>query len=444
MLNNKYIILCCLLLACVSVQSQTKWTLRQCIDYAIENNIEIKQQSINIENAEINLSTSKNSRLPDLTGSVGQDFTFGQSTSTNNTIVSGNSHSTSLRISSSMPLFTGFRIPNENKMYKLNLLAATENLKKARENLELQVASLYLDVLFKKELLKVYKEQVELSKIQVERTSVLVESGKVPESQLYDIKSQLANDELRETNAQNDLLMSLLNLSQTLNIQNSAYFDIEEPVSTGIIAKNQTSIFPVDQIYQTAINIKPQVKEVEYNIESSKRSLKVAQAGHYPTLDLGFGYSSRYIKRQGVFAPGFSSQINDNGSENISLTLRIPIFNRFQTSNRVKSIRLEIQNNELRLDNVKLALYKEIQQAYQSAVSSQAKYTSTEKAFKAASESFKYAEERYNVGKSTVFEFNEVKTKLLSSRSEQVQAKYDFLFRAKILDFYRGVEINIE
>ncbi|GAB6013102.1 TolC family protein [Viscerimonas tarda] len=451
----KYILSCCLLAVCVSMQSQTKWTLRQCIDYAIENNIEIKQQALNVENAEIDLSTSKNSRLPDLNAGLGESFNFGRSTLGNNVSESVNSSSSSFRITSSLPLFTGFRIPNEIKMNELNLQAATEGLKRVKENKELQVASLYLEALFKKELVKVYQEQAELSKIQLERTNVLVESGKVPESQLYDIKAQLAKDELNLTNAGNDLISSLLNLSQALNIQDSGNFDIAEPEMSDVIARNLSSILPVEQIYQAAIGTKPQVKEQEYLLQSSKKNLKIAQSGHWPTLDLGVGYSTSYQHVSGadvVTATGevikrnqdFSGQIRDRGSEYISFTLNIPIFNRFQTRNRVKAARLSIQNYELSLDNVKLALYKEIQQAYQSAVSAQAKYTSTEKAREAAAESFKYAEERYSVGKSTVFEFNEAKTKLLSSKSEQVQAKYDFLFRAKILDFYRGVEIDIE
>lgn len=443
----KYILLCCFLAICMLAHSQTKWTLRQCIDYAIENNIEIKQQELDVKNAEINLSTSKNSRLPDLNAGLGQDFNFGRSVITsNNSVESANLGTTSFSIASSVPLFTGFRISNEIKANKLNLMAATEGLKKTKENKELQVTSLYLEVLFKKELLKVYKEQADLSRIQIERTMALVESGKVPVSQLYDIKAQLAKDEVNVTNADNELVLSLLNLSQALNIQNAIDFNITEPDMTDVIGKNLSSILPVEQIYQTAISIKPHVKEVEYRVESSRKELKVAESGYWPSLDLKLTYGTAYdhIYNNNYKNESFSKQLGDNQTKRIGLSLNIPIFNRFQTRNKVRAARLNIQNYELNLDNVKLSLYKEIQQAYQSAVSAQSKYTSTEKAYQAAAESFKYAEERYAVGKSTVFEYNEARTKLMTSQSEQVQAKYDFLFRAKILDFYRGEEINIE
>lgn len=442
---KKTIITCCFLIGCLAIQAQSKWTLRQCVDYAIENNIELKVQSLNVKSSEIDLSTSKNSRLPNLNASVGQNFNFGRSTLNNNVTESVNSSNTSFGVSTSLPVFTGFRIPNEIKRDELNLMAATEGLKKAKENLELQVVSLYLDILFKKEIVRVYKEQVDLSKQQVERTQILVDGGKVPLSQLYDIKAQEARDELNVTTAENELTLSLLNLSQALNLSTSENFDIEEPNPETLILDNLSSVIPPDRVYQLALGIKPHVKEAEYKLESSKKSLKIAQSGYWPTLNLGGGWSTNYRHVSTLDNnTNFGKQFSDNGSEYISLSLSIPIFNRFQVRNQVRSARLNIENQELALDNVKLALYKEIQQAYQSAVAAQSKYSSTGKAYDAAQESFKYAQERYEVGKSTVFEFNEAKTKLLSSQSDQIQAKYDFVFRAKILDFYQGKTIDIE
>ncbi|NDW10905.1 TolC family protein [Dysgonomonas sp. 520] len=442
---KKYIITGCFLLAAILVQAQTKWTLRQCIDYAIENNIEIKQQDLTVKNSEIELSTSKNSRLPDLSASVNQEFNFGNAYSeASKSYVSSNSSGTSFNVSSNTPIFTGFKIPNEVKAKELNLSAAIEGLKRVKDDIALQVTSYYLDVLFKKEILRVYEEQASLTQKQVEQTSILVESGKVARSQLFDIKSQLAGDELNVVNSKNDLDLSLLNLAQALNLQDNSNFDIEVPVVADVIENNLASVLPVDQIYRTAINVKPQVKEAEYNIESSKKSLKVAQAGYYPTLNLNLGYSTRSLHVNGMNNESFFDQLNHNSGEYIGLTLSIPIFNRFQTRNQVRAARLKIQNNELSLDNTKLALFKEIQQAYQSAVAAQAKYDSSEKSLDAAAESFKYAKEKYEVGKSTVYEYDQAQTKLISSKSGLIQAKYDFLFRAKILDFYMGKEITLD
>lgn len=444
---KKNIILLALSVVFLSVSGQSKWTLRQCVDYAVENNIELKQQALNVKNSEIELSTNKNSRLPNLTAGASQSFSFGQSQDfSTGTYQSNNSSGTNFSLSSNIPVFTGFKIPNQIKESELNLLAATEGLNKARENLELQVASLYLEILFKKEILKTYEEQLSLSGMQVERTVSLVSSGKVAESQLYDIKAQQAKDELNVTMANNDLALALLNLSQALNLPSSENFDIEEPALTDVIGSNISSVLPADHVYQTALGIKPQVKEAEYKLESSKKGLKVAQADYWPTVGLDLSYSNgfNHVYKSGFDNSSISTQMKNNARQYIGLSLNIPIFSRFRVRNQVRAARLSIENQSLALDNIKLALYKEIQQAYQSATSAQAKFTSTEKSVAAAQESFKYARERYDIGKSTVFEYNEAQTKLLSSKSEQIQAKYDFIFRAKILDFYQGKEIDIK
>lgn len=442
---RKTVLLCCLCLCGLYAQAQEKWSLRQCIDYAVENNIDIQQQILKVKNAEVTLSTSKNSRLPNLNASVDQSFSFGQITDyATNTNMTNNANGARLSVSSSIPLFTGFKIPNQIKMDRFDLLSATEGLKKAKENLELQVTSLYLEVLFKKEIKKVYQDQMTLTQEQVGKTETLVKAGKVPLSQYYDIKAQLAKDELNVTTSDNDLNLSLLNLAQALNFNDADGFDIVEPIIYDVIEENIESMRPVKDIYQTALMVKPHIKEGEYNIESAKKGLKIAQSAYYPTLNFNMGYGTSLQRRYGYPNPSWTDQIRDNGSEYLGFSLSIPIFNRFQIRNQVRAARLNIDNNILALDNVKLELYKEIQQAHQNATAAQAKYTSTEKAFEAANEAYRYAEERYQAGKSTVFELNEAQTKLLSSKSEQVQAKYDFLFRTKILDFYRGEKIDIE
>ncbi|MFV0470043.1 MAG: TolC family protein [Dysgonomonas sp.] len=443
---KKYIIAIGVFISCSMAQAQPAWTLRECITYAIENNTAIKQQKVSVDNAEINLNTSKSSRLPDLNASLGHEFTFGRTTySATNGVGKSNSGTSNFSISSSTPLFTGFKITNDIEAKKFDLMAATEGLKKAKDDLGLQVTSYYLDVLFKKEILKVYKEQVDLTKLQVEKTSVMVETGKVAKSQLYDINSQLANDELNMTNAKNDLDLSLLNLIQSLNLQKDiSSFDIASPAVDDVVSANFSSLMTPSEVYSTAIQIRPQVKEAEYTIESSKKTLKVAQSGYYPQLNLTMGYGTSSQRIYNESNASLRDQLDQNGAYNIGFSLSIPIFNRFQVRNQVRSAKLSILNNELALDNVKQALFKEIQQAYQSAVGAQAKYIATEKSLAATSESFKYVQERYNVGKANVYEYSESQTKLLSSKSERLQAKYDFLFRTKILDFYAGKEINLE
>lgn len=438
------------LLICWSAQAQEpakKWSLEECISHAVEHNIDLKQKEQDQESRKVDLSTSKNSWLPDLNGSLGQNFDFGRSPSKTGVIVDQNSASSSFYLQTSMPIFDGFKIPNDIKAKKLDLLAATENLNKAKEDLAINVASYFVEALYNKELLTVAELQEALSSEQVTRTDALVKAGKVPLSQLYDIKAQQAKDAVTLTEARNNVNLSLLNLAQMLELERSGQsFDINVPEIDDAIEKYMTSILPPDVVYNNAVAVKPQIKEQEYLLESQKKMLKVAQAGYYPKLDLSASYSNGYYHYSGgtdIENATFSDQLNQNGRKTIGFSLSIPIFNRFQVRNSIRSSRIAILNRELLMENSKKTLYKEIQQAYFNATAAQEKYKSSDKSVLASKEAFGYAEDKYSAGKSTVYEYSEAKTKYSQSLSEQIQAKYNYIFRAKILDFYNGIPIKL-
>lgn len=424
-----------------------KWSLENCIQYAIEHNIELKQREQEQESRKVELHTSKHSWLPNLNANVGQNFDFGRSPSKTGVIVDQNSANTSASISLSMPIFDGMEIPNTIAARKLNLKAATEALSKAKEDLAINIASYYLQVLYNKEVQKIAELQVALSQEQVVKTEALVKNGKAPVSQLYDMKAQLANDEVSLTEAQNNVKLALLDLAQSLELERDGEnFDIVVPEFQDAVEQYMGSILPPDQIYNHAVAVKPQIKEQEYLLEGQKRMLKVAQAGYYPKLNFGASYSNGYYHYSGegeYTNLAFSDQLKNNGRKTIGFSLSIPLFNRFQVRNSVRSARINIRNQELLMENTKKVLYKEIQQAYYNATAAQAKYIASDKSVLASKEAFSYAEDRYGAGKSTVFEFAEAKTKYAQSLSEQAQAKYNFIFRAKILDFYNGTSISL-
>ena len=456
-----FFIVCSLFCVGIYAQGTKKWTLEECINYAVAHNIDIRQRELNRQNEKINVNTAKMSRLPDLNANVGQDWNFGRSNKTPTGIYETQTNSsTGLGISSSTPIFTGFRIPNEIAKSKLDLEAATQNLEKAKDDLSLNIASLFLQVLFNRELLKVNEEQLALSKTQIDRTQELVDVGKVPMSQLFDIKAQVAKDEVSVVQAQNTLKLSLLDLAQNLELERDASFDVESPELGDVVGNNIQSILPPTSIYDNAVGFKPQIKEQELRTESAKKSLKIAQSGHYPTLSLGLGYNNGYyynytMEGRWIEDPvdpsksytwhneSFAKQIKNKAGQYISLNLNIPIFNRFTVRNQVRAAKLNIENQQLTLENVKKTLYKDIQTAYLNAVAAQETYSSSNKSVEASQESFRYAEERYQIGKSSVFEFNDARTKLIQSMSEQIRAKYDFIFRSKILDFYNGLPIKL-
>ena len=436
-------------IAPVHAQEQTApWSLEACINYAYANNIQLKQKMEEQEARKVELHTSKHSWLPAVNANMGQSFQFGRSTSKSGVIVDQNAANTTFNINLDMPIFDGFKIPNDIAARKLDLQAAIESLNKAKEDLAVNIASYYLQVLYNKELQRVAQLQVDLDKEQVNKTEAMVNAGKVPLSQLYDIKAQLAKDEVTLTEATNNVQLALLDLAQSLELERSdRSFDIETPQIADAVAENMSSILPPETIFDQAVTFKPQIKEQEYLLESQKRMLKVAQAGYYPKLNFGASYSNGYYHTSmgGEYADtrSFGDQLKQNGQKIVGFSLSIPLFNRFQVRNSVRSARIGINNQQLLLENSKKTLYKEIQQAYYNATAAQEKYQASDKSVAASREAFSYAQARYDAGKSTVFEFNEAKTKYAQSLAEQAQAKYDFIFRAKILDFYRGTPLKL-
>lgn len=440
--------LCLLLSGSLSAQQPAKqWSLEECIRYAIEHNIDLKQKVQEQESRKVELNTSKYSWLPDLNAGVGQNFDFGRSPSKSGVIVDQNSANTSASINLSMPIFDGLKIPNDIAARKLDLQASIESLNKAKEDLAINVASTFVEVLFNKEVLKIAELQVALTTEQVSKTEALVNAGKVPLSQLYDIKAQLAKEEVSLVEARNDVNLKVLDLAQSLELERSGEnFDVLVPELEDAVETYMSSIVPPDNIYDYAVAVKPQIKEQEYLLESQKKELKVAQSGYYPKLNFGASYSNGYYHYSGdgdYSNIGFGDQMKNNGRKTIGFSLSIPIFNRFQVRNNVRSARINILNRELTMENTKKALYKEIQQAYYTATAAQEKYMSSDKSVAASKEAFSYAEERYAAGKSTVYEFNEAKTKYVQSLSEQAQSKYKFIFSAKVLDFYNGTPITL-
>ena len=436
-------------IAPANAQEQTApWSLEACINYAYANNLQLKQKMEEQEARKVELHTSKHSWLPAVNANMGQSFQFGRSTSKSGVIVDQNAANTTFNINLDMPIFDGFKIPNDIAARKLDLQAAIESLNKAKEDLAVNIASYYLQVLYNKELQRVAQLQVDLDREQVNKTEAMVNAGKVPLSQLYDIKAQLAKDEVTLTEATNNVQLALLDLAQSLELERSdRSFDIVTPQITDAVAENMSSILPPETIFDQAVTFKPQIKEQEYLLESQKRMLKVAQAGYYPKLNFGASYSNGYYHTSmgGEFADtrSFGDQLKQNGQKIVGFSLSIPLFNRFQVRNSVRSARIGINNQQLLLENSKKTLYKEIQQAYYNATAAQEKYTASDKSVASSREAFSYAQERYAAGKSTVFEFNEAKTKYAQSLAEQAQAKFDFIFRAKILDFYRGTPLKL-
>ena len=422
------------------ILAQAPWTLRQCCDYAIEHNISIKQQDNQRKQRDLQLSTAKNSRLPDLSASASESFSFGRGLTLDNTYTNRSTNSTSFSLGTTVPLFTGFQIPNQIKLNQLNLEAATKDLEKAKNDIRMQVAQSYVQILFDMEIADVAHRQIAIDSAQVVRLETFVKNGKASQAELSQQQSALAQARLTATQADNNLQLAILSLSQLLELPSPEGFSIVRP-ATATPAASPAGLSP-DAIYQEALAIKPEVQAEQLRLSATERNIDIAKAGNYPTLSLSAGLQSNYYKTNGMQADPFATQLKNNFSQYIGLNLSVPIFNRFQTRNSIRSARIDRENQLLQLENVKKSLYKEIQQVYYNAVAADSKYHSSEAAAQSSKDAFTLTQAKYENGKATITEFNEAKNNYLKAESDLVQARYENLYQITLLNFYRGRELN--
>lgn len=428
----------------LSLQAQQTWSLRQCIDHAIEHNIAIQQGANQAKQSAVAVNTAKWARLPNLNGNAGQSWNWGRTqtaiknedTGDYSTVyVNSNSHGTSLNLNTSIPLFTGLEIPHQYALAKLNLQAALADLEKAKEEMAIQVASAYLQVLFNQELHQITARQVELSTEQYQRIIRLESLGKASPAEVAEAKARIAQDEMNAVQTENNYRLALLDLSQLIELPSPEGLNLQLPTEE----IQSVSLIPADEIFQTALSQKAAVQAAQYRLAGSKHHIRIAQSAYYPQLSLNGSLGTNYYS---TINRSFSQQMSDNFSKYIGLSLSVPLFNRLNTRNRVRTAKLQQQYYALELDQVKKTLYKEIQQAWYNAVASESKYRSSHSAMLANQASFNLMNEKYTQGKAAAIEYHEEKLNLLKAQSEELQAKYDYLFRCKILDFYRGIPIS--
>ena len=427
------------LLGAFQLQAQETWDLQRCITHAIEHNLSIKQKEAARNQSEVELNTAQWSRMPNLNGNIGQSFNFGRALQADNTYGNRNTRNTNFSLGTNIPLFTGMQIPNSIALSKLNLKAATEDLAKAKEDISIQVASYFLQVLFNEELTKIARNQVALSQEQLDRKVAFFQNGKASEAEILEAKSRLAQDQLSLVQAENNHQLALLDLSQMLELPSPENFRISVPDIDGFTA----DLSMPEEVYAQAMMNKPAIKAAQYRLQGAEKSIKIAQSGYYPQLSFGAGIGTNYYHLSGIENAPFSTQWDQNMNKYLQFSLSIPIFNRFQTRNRVKSARIQHTALSWQLEESKKALYKEIQQAYYNALAAENKYKSSQSANESAEASFRLMSEKYANGKASATEYNEMRTAWMKALSDGVQAKYEFVYRSKILDFYKGVPLTL-
>ena len=433
-------ILVTVLLAGLSARAQTDaWTLSDCIAYALDHNLTVKQSELAVEQRDVELSTAKARRLPAFSASASENLSFGRGLTADNTYSNSNTTSTSFSLGGELPIFQGFDISNGIKLGQLNLAAATADLEKARDDIRVSVAQAYLQILYNQELLRVAREQAAHDEQLLEQIKERFNTGKVSAAEVSAQQATLAQSRQSEIQAEGNLRISLLDLTQLLELPSPEGFSIVTPE---VGDPSRILLMRPEAIYEEAVTVKPSVEAARLNVGYAELGIARAKGGYLPSISLSGGLGSNYYTNSKYSSATFGEQLKNNFSQYVGLSMNVPIFQRFNVRNNVRNAQLNLKGQQIQFESVKKALYKEIQQAYYNAVTAQARYAGSRESAESAREHYELTEEKYKVGKAGVADYNDARNSWLRAESEHIQARYECLYQARLLDFYRGRELN--
>lgn len=470
-----------LLLALVSPAlsfGQEIWSLERCLQYAKDNNIQIKQSKLQVDLAEQVKLQSTTNFLPSLNGQATNNYNFGQTIDPfTNQFASSRVRSNQLFLSSSVILFGGFQNWNNRMQSSADFKAANADTEKMMNDVSLNIVTAYLQIIFGKELLKNADNQLEITRLQRDRISTLVKAGQLAESNLFDIEAQFARDELAKVNAENNLNLSYIQLYNILQLDIESEIEVQDNADLKVDGTLLST--SAADMYNAALNNMPEIKAQEYRLKSAEYARKSAYGAMSPRLSfnasIGSGYSGNNRQPIGeptvvfnetgffasdgvntlpVFAPSlvyadgfrpkpFRDQLNDNFNKSIGFSLTIPLFNGLNTNTNIKRAVINNANQKLQLDAAKNTLQQTVQRAYNDALAAIKQYQAAQKLVVAQKESFKYAEIKYQQNLINLVEYTDAKIKLANAENDLVRAKYDSIFKSKIIDFYLGKGLTL-
>jgi outer membrane protein len=427
-------------LCCFSTFAQKTWTLKDCIDYAFENNISIKQSRLDLETSEINKRGAVGNFLPNLTTRLSHTWNTGLNPDPRTNLnVTATTQTSGIGINTDVTLYDGLR--NIRQLHKANLgiLANQYQLEDMKDNISLNIINAYLQVAFNKESLKVVKRQYEINQAELERSSELVKAGTIPKGDLLEMESSLANQEQQIIKSSNLIRISKINLANLLTINDYNSFRITEsiPITPSTILDKSAQ-----QIYNKALETRNDIKNSEVAVEMSKDDLKISKGVYHPTLSAGYSFGTSYFQSELYQAPELNTQISDRASHSIGLRLNIPIFNRLDNSNNVRRSKVNLKKNELALEQTKIDLKSKVNQSYNDVLAAYAVFQASDKTLSARKEAFRYTQEKFDLGVINSFDYSLARIRFENSENDVITAKYDYYFKAKVLEFYFGISLN--
>ncbi len=426
------------LCVCAAAQPEGPWSLKDCTDYALEHNISVRQSGISVQQKEIDLNTAQARRLPGLSLGASENVSFGRGLTADNTYTNSNTSSTSFSLGADLPIFQGFQINNGIKRGRLQLDAAMADLEKAKDDIRVSVAQAYVQILYNEQIARVARVQVAHDSTLLEQIEVREHAGTASAADVSAQKAALAQSRLNCVQAEGNLQIALLELTQLLELPSPEGFSI---VSPSVEALEPQMLMNPEDIYARALEIRPAIKSAQLGLQSAEIDIADAKGAFLPSLSLNGGIGTNYYTTTDRDFGSFGNQLKNNFSQYVGLSLSIPIFTRFSNRNSLRSARLSYANTQLLLESEKKALYKEIQQAYYNALTSQSRLSSSRESAASAREHYGMVEQKYINGKASVTDYNDAKNNFLQAESEYIQARYECLFQTRLLDFYRGEEI---
>ena len=425
------------LIISASAQEGKKWTLRECVEYALENNISVKQSELDLENAKLNKMDAIGNLLPTLNGNASYTTNTGASINpTTNQFENETFSSFTTGASSSLTLFDGLRNIRQLQRAKLSRLASQYQLEKMESDIALAVANSYLQVLLNKANLEAIKSQNEVSQEQLERTQNLVDAGTLPQGDLLEIKATIANEIQQIVVAENNIQISLISLAQLLLIEDYETFQIVDE-GYEVISTEIADLAP-QEIIRNAQSSRPEVKIAEKNVELAEKDVEIARGSYYPTLSAFFNYNTRYSDND-FLNRNFTDQLWQNDGLGYGFQLNVPIFNGLSVRTNVKRNKINLQRTEYQLEQAKLDLESNVYQAYVDAKGAAKSYEAALSALESQELAFEYATDRYEVGLTNAFDFSQSKQRFDNAKINVNQAKYDYIFKLKVLELYFGI-----
>ncbi len=450
-ISSKITLTIVLFLGLLSQAQSKKWTLEECVDYAIKNNISIKQSELDTKSASIEKSSAVGNFLPtfDINGSHSWNIGLNQNIITN-LLENQTTQFTSAGINSNVAIYNGMQNQNRLRRANLAIVASEYQLSKMKDDISLNVANAFLQILFNKENLKVQKEQLSNNEKQLLRSQELVNAGVVPRGDLLDIKATVATNNQAIVTAENALLISKLSLAQLLQLDNFRDFDIAD---ANYDAKESSTLLQTPAaIFAKAKEERVELKIAKTNLEIAERDLKIAKGAYQPSLQGVYslstraGYSDRVVfdaSGNPSFAAPFSvlKQFDINKGQSFGFQMNIPVLNGFSIRNNVDRSKIALDRSKIAFSQQELDLERNIYTAFTDAKGAMKANESAIITLEARQEAYNYAKEKFAVGMLNAFDLNQSQTLFVNAQSEVVRTKYDYIFRVKVIEFYFGIPI---